>query len=268
MRFVKKALKSILAFFGYIPYKISKPMVSLDTYAHLADAFEQSLYDLGRVIPHNPKRAHFLARLIGTQPAEAYHIIHALHATHKIRGAVCEFGIADGETSALMANEIVDTTRILHLFDSFAGLSAPTKEDVLKDDIFSLGSIEAYTARMAFPEEDVLSRLKSVPFPKDRFVIHKGFIEEVLKVDTTLPDAVSMAYVDFDFYEPIVAALQFLHTKTVAGSIIIVDDYDFFSTGAKTAVDEFCALTNREKQHYRCTIPDTRYGHFAILQRV
>ena len=46
-------------------------------------------------------------------------------------------------------------------------------------------------------------------------------------------------YVDFDFYSPISVALRFLNKRLVTGGVIVVDDYGFFSSGAKTAVDEF-----------------------------
>lgn len=49
---------------------------------------------------------------------------------------------------------------------------------------------------------------------------------------------------DFDFYNPIKVALDFLHRVTPIGAIIIVDDYDFFSTGAKKAANEFVEERN------------------------
>ena len=65
-------------------------------------------------------------------------------------GDICEFGVAQGTTSALMSNEIKGLKeRNLWLFDSFEGLPMPTEKDQLKDDIFSLGSIEAYKGTMA-----------------------------------------------------------------------------------------------------------------------
>ncbi len=54
-----------------------------------------------------------------------------------------------------------------------------------------------------------------------------------------MPEKVSFAYVDFDFYEPIMIALNFLDKVTTSGAMIIVDDYDYFSTDSKIAVDEF-----------------------------
>ncbi len=64
-----------------------------------------------------------LTRFQGTPPAEAYFIINALTMCIDIKDDVCEFGVAQGETSTLIANEIKNTGKILHLFDSFPGSS-------------------------------------------------------------------------------------------------------------------------------------------------
>ena len=218
-------------------------------------------------IEANEIRSKLLARLLGTPPSEAFFIVHALAKCKDVGGDVCEFGVAQGETSALIANEIQSGSKNLHLFDSFEGLPKPTEEDQLKDDIFSLGSMEAYTGTMSCPEDMVRARLRSISFPPQRIVIHKGFIDRVLNDDSNLPKKVSFAYVDFDFYEPLKLALDFLHRTTSIGSIIIVDDYDYFSTGAKTAVDEFLKENNSSAVIYECLIPNTRYGYFAVLTR-
>ena len=68
---------------------------------------------------------------------------------------------------------------------------------------------------------------------------------------------------DFDFYEPIKTALNFLHDATPSGAIIMVDDYDFFSTGVKTAVDEFIKERNSAGAIYDVLIPNTQFGHCA-----
>jgi hypothetical protein len=46
-----------------------------------------------------------------------------------------------------------------------------------------------------------------------------------------------------------------------------VDDYDFFSTGAKTATDEFVQAKRAAGTEYECFVPNKRLGHFAVLTR-
>lgn len=221
----------------------------------------------GEALPGNEKRVDLLTRLLGTSIPEAYFIARALAVTRDVAGDVCEFGVAQGATSTFMANEILASGKSLHLFDSFAGLPKPSEKDSLKDDIFKLGSMDAYAGRMACPEEMVRTRLKEITFPIDRYTIHKGLVEQVLAADPTLPAQVSFAYVDLDFYQPIRRVLEYLDSVLTAGGIIIVDDYDFFSTGVKTAVDEFLSGPERSLQYTR-TVPERAFGAFVILQRI
>jgi O-methyltransferase len=267
MRIIKKAIKKALAAMGYEVRSRTQQTVSLRNFQSLAQAYELRLNESQNAIVANEMRAELLGRLLGTPPSEAYFIVQALAQSQRVQGDVCEFGVAQGETSALLANEIRSRKATLHLFDSFEGLPEPTEKDSLKDDIFGLGSMEAYSGTMSCKEDMVRARLRSISFPTERVAVHKGFIEQVLQNDRRLPSKVSFAYVDLDFYAPIKAALEFLHEVTSPGSITVVDDYDFFSTGAKTAVDEFISVMNSTVKRYECVVPDRRYGCFAILTR-
>jgi O-methyltransferase len=267
MKIMKAVLKKFFALLGYEIHRLSEQHVYFSNFANLALTYEQLLNESGKTISRNEIRVKLLSQLLGTQPSKAYFIIDALAKCRNINGDICEFGVAQGATSVLIANEILTDNKNLHLFDSFQGLSKPTEKDKLKDDVLSLGDIKAYTGKLSFPEEMVSARLKKLTFPEQRLFIHKGFIEKVLRDDLTLPEKVSFAYVDFDFYEPIKLTLDFLHRKTSIGGIFIVDDYDFFSTGAKVAVDEFLEEKNSRAMIYELLVPDTQYGYFAVLTR-
>ncbi len=208
-------------------------------------------------------RLDLLAVLEGTAVSEALYILHALSEALPLEGDVCEFGIAQGATSALMAHAILETTKHLWLFDSFEGLPKPTDKDQLKDDIFGLGSMAAYEGTMANPQHLVERRLHAIRFPTTRVHIVPGFIETTIE-QGPLPERVCFTYVDFDFYEPIRTALRFLDEVLVTEGVVIVDDYDFFSTGAKTAVDEFM---DAHKKRYTLSLPARSGGHFCILQK-
>lgn len=271
MTFVRRGIRWFISKFGYglVPLDDSPSQESVNL-GKLAVAYEH-LLNVGcpdHPLPQNETRTRLLGRLLGSPPPKAYAIAQSLVRTAAIEGDVCEFGVAQGETSAFIANEILDSGRQLHLFDSFEGLPVPTVKDALKDDIFGLGSIEAYAGTMACPEEMVVARLEAVGFPVDRYVIHKGFIESVIGTDQNLPGEVSFAFVDFDFYEPIQVALKFLNGVLSIGGIILVDEYDYFSTGSKTAVDEFVSEANTTNERYLLEIPDPSIGCFAILTRV
>jgi O-methyltransferase len=269
MRLLKTTILKLLAVLGYEIRHLSGPATSFGNFSNLAQAYEFCINQSGQFhIQKNDGRVELLSRLTGTPPSQAYFIVQALFKCKDVRGDICEFGVAQGATSALIANEIQSSDKTLHLFDSFEGLPKPTEKDQLQDDILSLGSMSQYAGSMSYPETIVQNRLRSISFPSERCIIHKGFIDQLLHEDKYLPKEVCFAYVDFDFYEPIKATLDFLHRITSPGAIIIVDDYDFFSKGAKMAVDEFLKEKNSITMIYDHVIPNTCYGHFAVVTRI
>ncbi len=205
-----------------------------------------------------------LAQLIGTTVGEALYIAHALQQALPHGGDVCEFGVAQGATSRLLAREIAATDRKLWLFDSFEGLPKPSKEDVLIDDIFSLGSMDAYAGTMRCPREQVEQRLREIAFPSDRVRIKPGWIDRTL-FEPPVPERVAFAYVDFDFHDPIRVALEWLDERMPVGGGVVVDDYGFFSKGAQIAVDSFVAA---RQGRWRFAMPHPAAGHFCMLTRI
>ena len=211
-----------------------------------------------------PGRKDLLTRLLGTGISQAMYLLNELQDALEHPGDVCEFGIAQGATSALLANEIRDTDKTLWLYDSFAGLPKPSPKDTLKDDIFNLGSMARYEGEMRCDAEEVQVRLRQIAFPESRARLRPGLVEETL-TDENGPGTVCFAYVDFDFYDGITHALDYLHRHLSPGGRIVVDDYDFFSTGAKTAVDEFIA---RHPGAYNLVLPQPFAGHFCMLRPI
>ena len=271
----RKQLKSLVnKFLSKLGYRIVKSHMdrqdpSFKNYLSTIKTYE-SLYNEFRckgIIKNNEMRYGIISRLLGTPPSEAFFIVEAIAKTNSVEGDVCEFGVAQGETSALIANEISPSGKKLHLFDSFEGLPKPSNDDELKEDIFNLGSIESYEGTMSCPEKMVIQRMKDISFDPARYFIHKGFIDKSLETGNQLPEKVSFAYIDFDFYEPTIIVLNYLHDLTPKGAVLIVDDYDYFSTGIKKAVDEFLEEKNRINQLYSIEVPDHIFGHFAVLTK-
>lgn len=181
-------------------------------------------------------------------------------------GVCCEFGVAGGHASALLANEIVNfSNKKLYLFDSFEGLPEPTKEDELIDDVNNLGNILSYAGKMNNPKRRVKRKLSALKISKTRYKIFKGFVDKSYLEKLNLNENICFTYIDFDFYEPIKVVLEFLVKRTKKGSFIIVDDYDFFSTGAKLAVDNFLEEYSNLFEKY---IAPKLIGNFIIIKRV
>jgi hypothetical protein len=215
-------------------------------------------------LPEREGRVPLMVSLQGTGATEAMWLLGHLNRTLALEGDICEFGVAQGATSALMANEMRLTSKRLWLFDSFQGLPSPTGQDVLLDDIYRLGSIDKYAGRMVEDQSQVIERLRQIGFPLTRTRIVAGFIDETIR-QPGLPEDVCFAYVDFDFYAPIKTTLEYLDTRVSAGGCVLVDDYGHFSAGAQTAVDEFVApRTDR----WKLTLPPSFAGRFAILEKL
>lgn len=209
-------------------------------------------------------RIQLLSELIGAGISHALHIVYYLDKSSRVIGDVCEFGVAQGATSALIANEIRGSDKNLWLFDSFEGLPKPSEKDHLINDIFNLGDMEAYTGKMSVRVTVVQKKLKRIDFPASRTQIVPGFIEHTINFKE-LPQKVSFAFLDFDFYEPTVVALRFLDKVLQKGGYIAIDDYGYFSTGVKTAVDEFLA---EHADQYK-SLPTVRPAeHLCVVQRI
>jgi hypothetical protein len=215
-------------------------------------------------LPVNEDRKILLSKLGGTNLSEAIYIIGCLNKSLIVDGDICEFGVASGATSALMGNEIIKTNKTIWLFDSFKGLPKPTEKDTLIHDIYNLGNINKYEGTMSFSGEHVINRLKDIKFPSQRVKIINGFIEDTIKLNH-LPEKVCFAYVDFDFYEPIKIAIDFLHTRMPVGGCIIIDDYGWFSSGVQKAVDEFII---KNTDSYKFLKFNNFAGNFCVLHRI
>ena len=133
------------------------------------------------------------------------------------------------------------------------------------DQFFNLGDIRKYEGQMSSPQTKVLKELKSINFNNDRIIINKGFFNAESLNKMKLPNTVSFAYLDFDFYQPTLDGLNYLNNVLSVGGIIIVDDYDFFSTGVKTSVDEWFKINSKS---FNKKIMKTKSASFAILERV
>lgn len=265
---MKKEIKKILnAFIGLRGLKLIKQYEIDHLHSKYFESIEQIesffLEKIFKDIKINNFEKKLLSQLYGTSISEAFYIIHYLRNSLKLSGDVCEFGVGNGATSALLGYEIKKTGKKLVLFDSFSGLSKPTSNDRLINDIFELGSMHKYESTMSYSQKEVLEKLTLIKFPKSRLKIISGFVEKTI-LKNNVPKKVCFAYVDFDLYSPIKTTLVFLDKVLINGGYIIVDDYNYFSTGVKNAVDEFIV---KNKKKYNLIFPYKFAGHFCIIRK-
>lgn len=267
---VKKTLKKLFNSMGIEIYKSGTLETTLERIiaARMESFVEDFINFYQNKLPDNllleNNRYRLLSRLVGTGLCEGMHIVNYLNKSLELDGDICEFGVATGATSALMANEICNIDKNLWLFDSFEGLPKPSTEDTLIDDIYALGSMESYQGKMSYPVDEVKQRLKNINFPLSRVKICQGWIEKIIE-SGNLPAKICFAYVDFDFYQPIKATLEAIGDRLAVNGHVIIDDYGYFSDGCKKAVDEFM---NEYGDKFSAEVPDICKDKFIILTKI
>ena len=152
-----------------------------------------------------------------------------LQLTLRHPGDVAECGVFRGASAFLMAKAIgrAGGGRRLHLFDSFAGLSAPGASD---GNYWEAGNLACKLAEVAanLAEFD------------DLVVFHEGWIPE--RFGDVADTRFCFVHIDVDLFQPTCDALRFFYPRMVGGGLIVCDDYGFETCpGARQAMDEFFA---------------------------
>jgi len=152
--------------------------------------------------------------------------------SNDVQGAVVELGCAFGNTSAFIAKTMrrLRSSKEFHVYDSFQGMPAPTVEDG-ENNMLEEGGICA--PRELF-EKNFLQSSSRCALP----VIHEGWFKDTLSQE--LPEHISFAYVDGDFYESILCSLTHIYPRLSPGAVVYIDDYRHPRLhGVAKAVDEF-----------------------------
>lgn len=77
-----------------------------------------------------------------------------------------------------------------------------------------------------------------IPVNDQTIQLHQGLFEDTL---ADFPDTpIAFAHIDCDWYDPVKLCLEQTHHRSVAGTIMLIDDYHDYE-GCKTATDEFLA---------------------------
>lgn len=177
----------------------------------------------------NPKLKDVLVRFEegeGFNAHRRFALQQLLRLTSNIPGDTAECGVYKGCGSYIIlhANKQSSFGRVHHIFDSFEGLSNPSRKDG-----------EYWTANDLSMDECVvkenLSGFNDVKF-------YKGWIPNRFRdVDD---HTFSFVHVDVDLYEPTLDSIRFFYDKLNAGGIFVCDDYGFLTCpGATAAIEEF-----------------------------
>jgi O-methyltransferase len=166
---------------------------------------------------------------------------------HRIPGDVVECGVWRGGAMQAVArafHSVGDTSRDLHLFDTFEGMPSPTEQDVRHDGVPAANLLARASRHRAIwavaSLEDAQEGFTHVPYPAEKIRYVKGRVEETIPEQA--PEHISILRLDTDWYESTRHELEHLYPRLVSGGVLFIDDYGYWQ-GSRLATDEFLGRT-------------------------
>lgn len=199
-----------------------------------AEALTSAIYpkykfsEFARIFLEDQEFLHYYQRFMDEENWHSldrkYTLNQLLKLCANLQGDLAECGVYKGASAYLMCRANRQTGRIIHLFDSFSGLSEPDHRD---GEYWFKGALSA--------GEDTLSNSLA---GFENFRIYSGWIPGRFHEVSNLQFC--FLHIDVDLYEPTLASLVFFYERIVSGGLILMDDYGFKTCpGAKQAADEF-----------------------------
>ena len=184
-----------------------------------------------------------------TGPDKMYALIQAVRyvTRHRIPGDVVECGVWRGGSMQAAARALLaagDTSRDLHLFDTYEGMPPPTDKDLRRSDDRSAEELLAAESRedskvwAVATLDDVKDGFSHVPYPAEKVHFVPGKVEDT--VPGHAPEQISILRLDTDWYESTRHELEHLFPLVSPGGVLVLDDYGHYE-GARRAVDEYFA---------------------------
>jgi O-methyltransferase len=178
--------------------------------------------------------------------------VERAYATFNACRYVCRYGIAGdfvecgvyrggmAMLAALVFSKMGQTSRGVWLFDTFAGMSAPTDVDMDRQGLTAVAALEIDPAMCRAELDQVRSNVARVAYPNTHFI--QGDVLQTLR-QPLLPDVISVLRLDTDWYESTKIELDVLYPRLVNKGVVLVDDYGHW-LGSRKAVDEFIEELN------------------------
>ena len=203
-------------------------MAFLEAHGFRKIAFDDMLLCPWEVTGNEFRRLHSLVTV--ETPVQIYHFynIYLLaRQAMRAKGVFVECGVFKGGTASFIANVLADR-RPFHLFDTFEGLPALSKNDHVHFE-------------GEFSRTDVDTVIDSVGH-RDTVIAHKGLIPDTF---AGFDNSIAFAHVDVDLYQSVKDCCEFLYPRMSVGGIMLFDDYGHFTCpGAHKAVNEYFADKN------------------------
>jgi len=155
-----------------------------------------------------------------------------------IAGTFVECGVWRGGSSMAMALALNESSRMLWLYDTFAGMTAATEADVSNTGLKASDFLEQDTQKdlLVCPLQEVRRNMQSTGYPMDRVRFVQGPVERT--IPNEIPDRIALLRIDTDWYQSTRHELQHLYPRLSSGGVLLIDDYGHWN-GAQRAVDEY-----------------------------
>jgi hypothetical protein len=129
-------------------------------------------------------------------------LLHGVEKALPVRGCVCEFGVFEGRTLRVLADNSVERT--IHGFDSFEGLPTSWRQG------FDKGAFKVTPPR----------------FTQNNIRLHIGWFEQTLSPFLhQFADKIALAHIDCDLYSSTKTVLDAIVPRLTIGSILVFDEY-------------------------------------------
>lgn len=161
-----------------------------------------------------------------------------------LEGDLVECGVWRGGCAIAMAMILKDfnSNKKIWLFDTFAGMTKPSKFDIKFDGKetlkkFILSDRGDHNNWCYSSLDEVKKSFEKFNLIKNINFI-KGDVLETLLIPQNLPDEIALLRLDTDWYESTKAEMEILYPKVTNQGILLIDDYGHWK-GVKKAVDEY-----------------------------
>lgn len=167
-----------------------------------------------------------------------------------VDGDFVECGVWRGGSVMVMARRLMEkgaSDRTLWLYDTFEGMTAPTKEDVeattgvtAQQLLDSTDVADGNNVWCIAGIDDVRTNVLSTGYPEWQCRFVQGDVALTLR--DNVPERIALLRLDTDWYESTRVGLEVLYPRLAVGGVCILDDYGHWQ-GARKAVDDYFSDT-------------------------
>ncbi len=161
-------------------------------------------------------------------------------------GDFVECGVWRGGSAMMIALTLLRlgcTDRVVWLYDTFDGMTAPSELDIQEMSSRSASEILAEHEKSTddpfwgiAPRSSVEANLRRTGYPLDRIHLIEGDV--LMTIPTIAPTQIALLRLDTDWYASTRHELEHLYPRIGSSGVLIVDDYGYWR-GARKATDEY-----------------------------